>query len=89
MPFALLLQLLLFVIPITMAKPSSLNITAISAKNGASNIECWQLSSSFAKSSQAGVSGAAFAQLGKTGNTSYAIIPARFDGGLHNAPVVQ
>lgn len=89
MPTALLLQLLLFVIPITMATPSSLNITAISAKNGASNIECWQLSSPFVKSSQAGVSGAALTQLGQTGNTSYAIIPAQFDGGLHHAPAVQ
>lgn len=79
-------QLLLF-IPITMATPSSLNITAISAKNGVS--ECWQLSSPLLKSDQAGVSGAAFVQLGQTGNTSYAIIPARFDGGLHHAPTVQ
>lgn len=88
MPFALLLQLL-FIIPITMATPSRLNITAISAKNGVSNIECWQLSSPLLKSNQAGVSGAALAQLGQAGNTSYAIIPAQFDGGLHNAPVVQ
>lgn len=89
MPFAQLFQLWLFIIPITMATPSSLNITAISAKNGASNIECWQLSSPFVTSSEAGVSGAALVQLGQTGNTSYAIIPAHFDGGLHHAPAVQ
>ncbi|MCJ1371598.1 hypothetical protein MMC20_002817 [Loxospora ochrophaea] len=69
--------------------PKTLNITAISASKGASTIECWQLSAPFATSSTAGVSGASFAQLGKTGNTSYAIIPKRFNGGLHNAPAVQ
>ena len=67
----------------------TLNVTAISAANGASTIECWQLAAPFITSSTAGVSGAAFAQLGKAGNTSYAIIPAKFQGGLHNAPVVQ
>ena len=49
--------------------PKTLNITAISATNGASTIECWQLAAPFVTSSTAGVSGAAFAQLGKAGNT--------------------
>ncbi|KAL8699040.1 MAG: hypothetical protein Q9224_001589, partial [Gallowayella concinna] len=70
------------------SKPSTLNVTAISAKNGASTIECWQLASPFKSSAQPGVSGASFAQLGKAGAVSYALIPAKFDGGLHNAPAV-
>ncbi|CAL8581567.1 hypothetical protein XPA_010209 [Xanthoria parietina] len=70
-------------------KPRYLNLTAISAKNGASTIECWRLASPFKTASDAGVSGASLAQLGKTGSTSYTLIPARFDGGLHNAPTVQ
>ena len=89
MPFTLLLQLLLFITPLTLATPSRLNLTAISSKNGASTLECWQLTSPLITSTQAGTSGAAFTQLGATRNTSYAIIPAKFNGGLHNAPVVQ
>ncbi|KAL8947388.1 MAG: hypothetical protein Q9222_006327 [Ikaeria aurantiellina] len=69
--------------------PTRLNVTAISAKNGTSTIECWQLSNPFKASADAGVAGASFAQLGKAGNTSYALIPPKFDGGLHNAPTVQ
>ncbi|KAL8726451.1 MAG: hypothetical protein Q9181_006048 [Wetmoreana brouardii] len=69
--------------------PKHPTITAISAKDGASTIECWELSVPFVVSSQAGVTGAAFAQLGETGNLSYAIIPPKYDGGLHNAPQVQ
>ena len=89
MPIAFLLLQLLFITPLTIATPSRLNLTAISAKNGASTLECWQLTSPLTTSTQAGTSGAAFTQLGPTGNTSYAIIPAKFNGGLHNAPVVQ
>ncbi|KAL8765464.1 MAG: hypothetical protein Q9194_006558, partial [Teloschistes cf. exilis] len=69
--------------------PKHLTITAISAKDGASTIECWKLDAPFAISSGAGVTGAAFTQLGTIENLSYAVIPPRFDGGLHNAPVVQ
>ncbi|KAL8723925.1 MAG: hypothetical protein Q9181_007078 [Wetmoreana brouardii] len=66
-----------------------LNITAISAEDGASTIECWQLNAPFRASNEAGVSGVSFAQLGKAGNASYAVIPPEFNGGLHNAPAVQ
>ena len=74
--------------PLTQA-PTYLNITAISTSDDASVLECWQLSSPFVTSSDPGVAGAAFAQLGDGGAASYAIIPADFDGGMHNAPVVQ
>lgn len=69
--------------------PPNLQITAISAKDGASTIECWQLQAPFVVLSQPGVSGVAFAQLGKAGNISCAMIPAKYDGGLHNAPNIQ
>ncbi|KAL9032075.1 MAG: hypothetical protein Q9180_006712 [Flavoplaca navasiana] len=71
------------------SKPPYLNVTAISAKNGVSTIECWRLAAPFRASSEAGVSGASLAQLGEAGNTSYTLIPPKFDGGLHNAPTVQ
>ncbi|KAI4088340.1 MAG: hypothetical protein LQ348_005228 [Seirophora lacunosa] len=69
--------------------PANLTVTAISAKNGVSTIERWQLESPFSTSSEAGVSGVSFAQLGKAGNASYAVIPPHFNGGLHNAPAMQ
>ena len=70
--------------------PRTLNLTTIATNSEKeSTIECWQLDAQFVASSAAGTSGAVFAQLGLTGATSYGIIPAEFDGGLHNAPVVQ
>ncbi|KAL8902574.1 MAG: hypothetical protein Q9207_004575 [Kuettlingeria erythrocarpa] len=71
------------------SKPDHLTVTAISAKNGVSTIERWQLASPFKTSSEAGVSGVSFAQLGQAGNASYAVIPPHFEGGLHNAPALQ
>ena len=72
------------------AAPKTLNITTIAANaQKESVIECWQLTAPFIASAVAGTSGAIFAQLGETGATSYGLIPAEFDGGMHNAPVVQ
>lgn len=71
------------------AKPNHLTLTAISAKNGVSTIERWQLKSPFATASEAGVSGVSFAQLGKTSAASYAVIPPHYDGAPHNAPQMQ
>ena len=74
----------------TEADPKTLNITTIAANaQKESVIECWQLSAPFIASAAAGTSGGLFAQLGETGATSYGLIPAEFDGGLHNAPVIQ
>ena len=93
--FLALQFLLLQLVPAIMATngstiaPPNLQLTAISTKNGTSTIECWRLAGPFVVSSQAGITGAAFAQLSKAGNVSYAIIPARYDGGLHNAPQIQ
>lgn len=93
--FILLLLNLKFLLQITTtaataASPKTLNITAIAANaQKESVIECWQLTAPFITSAAAGISGASFAQLGETGATSYGLIPAEFNGGLHNAPVVQ
>lgn len=73
----------------TIATPTFLNLTASSAVKGESTLECWQLSSPFTVSNQAGTAGSAVQQLGNAANASYAIIPARFNGGAHRAPTVQ
>ena len=86
------LKFLLQTIPTmaTATSPETLNITTIAANpQKESIIECWQLTAPFIASAAAGTSGALFAQLGETGATSYGLIPRQFDGGLHNAPVVQ
>lgn len=75
--------------PTTPAAPTTLNLTAISAADGASTLECWQLADPFTVSSQAGTSGVALHRLGDTVNTSVLVIPAHFDGGAHRAPAVQ
>lgn len=69
--------------------PKYLNVTAIAAKDGASTLECWRLAAPFVVSTGAGVTGAAFAPLAKAGDVSFGIVPAKYDGGLHNAPQVQ
>ena len=70
--------------------PKLLNITTIGSNTrNESTLECWQMEAPFVASTTAGVSGAVVAQLGDTDMTSFGVIPARFDGGLHNAPAVQ
>lgn len=69
--------------------PTFLNITAISAQNGLSVLECWQILPGFATSSQAGTTGASILQLGNIANMSYSVIPPGFNAGLHNAPSPQ
>jgi hypothetical protein len=68
--------------------PPALNLTAISASNGNSILECWALPG-FVASAQAGTAGALNLFLGDLANATYTIIPPRFDGGLHNAPAPQ
>lgn len=78
-----------FTLPESSPVPSRLNITTIGAANGKSKVECWQINAPFVQSSQAGTAGAVVAQLCETGATSYLLLPPHFDGGFHNAPVVQ
>ncbi|KAG5926016.1 hypothetical protein E4U42_003726 [Claviceps africana] len=67
----------------------SLNVTALTAANGVSLFECWQLAAPFLGSAEPGIAGAIKLSLGEMGNASYAVIPPRFDGGFHHAPAFQ
>lgn len=66
-----------------------LNITALSAANNASILECWQMDTPFTISTQQGTSGSAQLQLGNTSTMSYSVLPAEYDAGVHNAPAIQ
>lgn len=68
--------------------PPALNLTAISASNGKSVLECWALPG-FVASAQAGTVGALNLFLRDLANAAYTVIPPRFNGGLHNAPAPQ
>ena len=52
-------------------------------------LECWRLESPFTRSSVPGVSGTQVATISNNTDLAYAIIPPRYDGGLHTAPVPQ
>lgn len=67
----------------------NLNITALGAANNASTLECWQMDTPFAISTQQGTAGSAQLQLGNTSTISYSVLPAQFDAGVHNAPANQ
>jgi hypothetical protein len=69
--------------------PTFLNITAISAQNGSSVLECWQILPGFSTSPQAGTTNVSVLQLGNVANMSYTVVPPQFNAGLHNAPTTQ
>ncbi|KAK8064595.1 hypothetical protein PG994_007233 [Apiospora phragmitis] len=71
------------------AGETKLNITAIGASGGKSTLECWQLDAPFAVSETPGTRGSAAANLGNVSNFGISVLPANFDGGLHNAPANQ
>jgi len=54
-----------------------------------SALQCWQFSAPATVSSDAGTSGAATFAFPQTNKTIYTVIPPRFDGGTHRAPVAQ
>jgi hypothetical protein len=66
-----------------------LTATALVTRDNASAFECWQLTEPFKRSSVPGVSGTLVATIGNYTNLGYTILPPRFDGGLHTAPVPQ
>lgn len=68
---------------------STMNITAITGKQGVSVLECWALAAKFVTSTQAGTVGAANLALGDLANATFTVLPPRFNGGEHNAPSVQ
>ncbi|KAF3765042.1 hypothetical protein M406DRAFT_243506, partial [Cryphonectria parasitica EP155] len=67
----------------------NLNVTAISAANNASTLECWQMTTPFSISTTSGTAGSASLDLGDVSNLTYTVLPAAYDGGLHNAPHAQ
>ncbi|KAI0529982.1 hypothetical protein GGR58DRAFT_495000 [Xylaria digitata] len=66
-----------------------LNVTAISARDGSSTLECWQVNQPFDTSTEPGISGTTQVSLGTASSLSYSILPPNFDGGIHNAPENQ
>ncbi|KJZ76309.1 hypothetical protein HIM_04391 [Hirsutella minnesotensis 3608] len=64
-------------------------VTAISAVDGRSTIECWHLDAPVQISSVPGTDGASNTNLGPVTSLAYTVIPSHFDGGLHNAPCAQ
>jgi uncharacterized membrane protein len=75
--------------PRSFVPPVFLNVTAITAQDGVSIFQCWQILPGFTTSSQAGTIGASILQLGNLSNMSYSVIPPGFNAGFHNAPNVQ
>lgn len=68
----------------------TLNVTVVGEQDNASTLECWAVDPGFEESNEAGVAGAEELNLGALdGNATFSIIPAGFDGGLHNAPALQ
>lgn len=69
--------------------PQSLNITVLTANaNKESILECWTLAD-LQVSTAPGTQGALIGKLAPGSALNYFHFPPRFDGGLHNAPVVQ
>ena len=66
-----------------------LNITALSASNGTSTLECWQLTMPLSVSTEAGTKGSVTQSLGQVANATLSYLPAGFNGGTHNAPSAQ
>ncbi|UNI18055.1 hypothetical protein JDV02_004351 [Purpureocillium takamizusanense] len=64
-------------------------LTAITAADGNSIFECWRLDAIFRPPPGAPADGAVGVPLGNVSSASYNIIPADFNGGLHNAPSRQ
>lgn len=66
-----------------------LNITAIATRRKAPVLECWEMDTPFVVSTDAGIAGSASVGLGNVTQLTYTVLPAGFDGGLHNAPAKQ
>lgn len=82
-------SLVLVLVSATLVPALSLNITAIGAANNASVLECWQMGTPFESAAILGITGSKTAVIGNAANISYTVLPAAFDGGLHNASLKQ
>ncbi|KAK9417672.1 putative small secreted protein [Seiridium unicorne] len=65
------------------------NVTAVTAHNGSSVFECWQIDSPFVGSTQPGIKGSATLNLGGVTNITYGVLPAGCNEPLHTAPAPQ
>lgn len=72
-----------------LALSANLNVTAITAQNGRSHFECWQLATPFVSSGQFGLVGTETSVLGDIANITYNVVPSGFDSGFHTAPFNQ
>ena len=75
------------------AQPSSnstyLTAPALVTVNNRTVVQCWRLNTPFLTSSTPGTSGAKTATITNATNLAYTILPPRFNGGLHTAPLPQ
>lgn len=71
------------------ASSTTLNVTAINARNGKSHFECWALSSPFISSSQSGIVGTQTTYLGDVANVTYNTIPPGYESAVHTCPSNQ
>ncbi|CAF9906096.1 hypothetical protein IMSHALPRED_004076 [Imshaugia aleurites] len=67
---------------------TSFNLTAISAVNGASILQCWQITLPLGVSSTLGIQGAAVQQLGNVSSMTWGSLPGGYPGVPHPAPTV-
>ncbi|KAK8151250.1 hypothetical protein BKA80DRAFT_287095 [Phyllosticta citrichinensis] len=54
-----------------------------------SALECWKFTTPLTSPSTPGISGSMFYAFNLSTTNQYTVIPARFDGGIHNAPAPQ
>jgi len=78
-------------IPSPCLSPSYLRATALTTNpsTNTSIFQCWQFASPFNSSSVPGIAGSLALNLDISKELTYTVIPPNFDGGLHNAPVLQ
>jgi hypothetical protein len=81
--------LMSFLLPSISAQSTHLIAPALVTVNNHTQIQCWNLTVPFTRSSTPGVSGTQALTIPHTANLTYSILPPRYDGGLHNAPVPQ
>lgn len=79
---------------IPLADALSSNATFLTAPalvtiNNRTAIQCWRLNAPFVTSSTPGTIGAQAAVLANATNFAYTVLPPRFNGGQHTAPVPQ
>jgi hypothetical protein len=72
-----------------LSETKHLNVSVTAAANGTSVLQCWQLAAPFITTTQPGLEGSMFLQLGNLEKATYSISPAGLNLGLHTAPAPQ